>query len=351
MQCEQQITDANIIQTEYIPDRTFPGLKISISTLKNALCQRSMSEKTAAQIAGAFSGYLGDTDQHKITKEDLYLSFPAFRGKYPPEVFAADSAERENANLSLFTNTLFRCYYMLSRSPHYANYGLLKLFEVNGKLTACMVREISSYDEVRDLINNFDSYENLVRCFRARKQDNLFRMGYLYTAGPEDITYSSECIQIHFTSVERNPCHCSLTWNISIASKLRHATYTGGTALVVDTNDGKRAKEISAFKMGLEAVNAKEEAAGFSRGLWEKDSAQLITELAPALKNGSIIVDATDDNRWYHFIVDSRQAGKSRENTPKGELYDLIRELRTLRNEYARELEQLKHYTDTKGNE
>ena len=70
----------------------------------------------------------------------------------------------------------------------------------------------------------------------------------------KDISFTKNCITINFHSIEEDPCFCTMFWNVHAAVKLKLSSYIGGSALIVDTNDGNRNKNISAFKMGLEAV-------------------------------------------------------------------------------------------------
>lgn len=125
--------------SKYVPKQTFYNLNISLSTLKKALYGENLSVKTARQIADSFCHYLSDSTKNSLAAEDLYLPTNDFKDKFPKECFTQTYTFHPFDNIALFTNQLFRCYYMVSHSAYHAYAGYFKLFETKGKYYACMI--------------------------------------------------------------------------------------------------------------------------------------------------------------------------------------------------------------------
>lgn len=196
------------------------------------------------------------------------------------------------------------------------------------------------------ILNNFDTPNNLKKAF-AHEQKNFINNKQLeslnlYTAEHEDILFTNNCIRIHFTSMEADPCRCTMFWNIRIVNEVKRKTYIGGSALVVDTNDGRRGRDIAAFKMGLEHITNSET----DKKPFHTNSLQLIAELSLPTKNGVMTVDNSDDSHWFRFLQEDINRDDSSDLFKDIDMHNLVRSLLELRSSYAVEVERLKAYND-----
>lgn len=285
----------------------FPNFDISLSTLKNALYGISISNKTEQIIANSFSLLITDSNENdEITPETLSLSPEVFKEKYPMNIFR--KVKKDTINYELFADKLYRCYYMVSTSPDKAFYAFVKIFTVPKGHFAYMIRGIQNKNLLTELSKCFDDINSvedkffqLINSFDDKTTESL----NLYKAESSDICFTQNNIRIDFRSVEEEPCYCILLWNINIPNKVNIRSYIGGTGLIMDTNDGRRGKEICAYKIGLEAV---EKAGGFELKSAEplnNSSTLLINHLCVKPENGVINIDNGDDSRWYRFILDT----------------------------------------------
>lgn len=339
--------------SKYVPKQTFYNLNISLSTLKKALYGENLSIKTARQIADSFCHYLSDSTKSRIIAEDLYLPPNDFKDKFPKECFTQTYTFHPFDNIALFTNQLFRCYYMVSHSAYHAYAGYFKLFETKGKYYACMILGIQDFElpQVKAILNNFDTPENLKKAFAHEHTSFISNKKLeslnLYIAEHEDILFTNNCIRIHFTSIEDDPCRCTMFWNIRIINEIKRESYIGGSALVVDTNDGRRGRDIAAFKMGLEHITNSET----DKKPFNTNSMQLIAELSLQTKNGVMTVDNSDDSHWFRFLQEDINRDDSPDLFKDIDMHKLVRSLLELRSSYAVEVERLKTYNDNREKE
>lgn len=113
---------------------------------------------------------------------------------------------------------------------------------------------------------------------------------------------------------------------------------------MVDTNDGKREKNICSFKMGLEAIEdiPSSQQAIVEQGPLVSDSPQLIQELVLKSNHGLMSLDNSDDNRWYRFIQGDSYREKIYDRYADVDISKLMSDLVRLRADYQRELYELK---------
>ena len=290
--------------SKYKKDISFPGVTISKSSLQRLLSSKAVSEKTIRMIASSFTLYLKDSISNCITVEDINNGPAAFKEKFPITCFKMQNVDNELYDLGKYTNKLYRCYYMITHSPYQAYGGFFKLFFSNGMYFAYMIRGINDFFKVDEIKNCFDNPNKIKQMFFAYKENMTGKYAesiHLYYAGDDNIDITRECIKIDFYSIEEDPCRTTMFWNVSISNKINPNKYIGGSALVVDTNDGRRGKDICAFKMGLEAIE------NTSNDLKNADpinisSSLLINELSIQPKNGVMILDNSDDSRWFRFL-------------------------------------------------
>ena len=125
-------------------------------------------------------------------------------------------------------------------------------------------------------------------------------------------------------------------WNIDIVARSNQSSYAGGSALMVDTNEGARGKDICAFKFGLECEETIKEEKPLNN-----TAPQVIAELMPKTRNGILLIDNADDANWYRFITEKA----FRDNTPNAfgliDPYDFIMKLANLENRYTSKYEEL----------
>lgn len=288
----------------------FPNFDISLSTLKNALYGISISNKTAQIIANSFSLLISDINVYgEITTEALSLSPEVFKEKYPTNAFR--KVKKNIINYDLFIDKLYRCYYMVTPSPDKAFYAFIKIFTAPKGYLAYMIRGIQNKNLLDKVAKCFDDFstveENFILLINAL-DDKTTESLNLYKADGSEINFTQNNIRIDFRSIEEEPCHNILLWNTCIANKVNLRSYIGGSGLMVETNDGRRGKEIRAYKFGLEAV---EKAGGFENKSVEplnNTSTLLINQLSVKPQNGVVNIDDGDDSRWYRFILDTDEA-------------------------------------------
>ena len=349
--------DGSFTQARYIPGRTFPELTISQSTLKNSLHARSFSNKTAAAVASSFSLLLLHPDQQRITEDNLGLPPEEFKRLFPVTSFSQLSDTKSYLNLSLFTNKLYRCYYMVPNSLSSAYMGYFKLFGTAGRYHAYMVRGIQDFSLAQEILACFETPHLLAETIQKINGNKKTESMHLYEAWSneatdsksgehKDISFTKNCITINFHSIEEDPCFCTMFWNVHAAVKLKLSSYIGGSALIVDTNDGNRNKNISAFKMGLEAVEdiPISQHAITQKGPLVPDSLRLIKELSPEPENGLMVLNNNDDDRWFRFLqIEDYRNSVSYQNV---DVDKLVSSLRALKTSYEMELDNLINYIE-----
>ena len=118
-------------------------------------------------------------------------------------------------------------------------------------------------------------------------------------------------------------------------------SYIGGSALAIDTNEGLRGKSITAFKVGLEALEKTplEDLVTTPMNLLRPE---LLAELRRATdeENGMTVIDNADDHKFFTCLRrnDIRQDfDYSTVDVPR-----LIRDLMQLRHEMTIQLSHLK---------
>lgn len=301
----------------YKKGKTIPGLDISLSTLNNARRGAYISNNTASKIASAFSFYCtGSNNNGMIKIEDLMSDPENFKKKFPPNCFKQKEENKKSVDLTLFSNKIYRGYYMLRNSSYKAYMAYFWFFEEkNGSYSAAMLRGISDFEDVKEFTKEFKDIKQIRSCFKDKVHEYKKRKStasiHFYFAEPENIRYSPSCIQINFRTEEAAACYSTMYWNIDIVSKSAQSVYAGGSALMVDTNEGARGKDICAFKFGLECIENLIEKAPLNN-----TAPQVIAELMPKTKNGILLVDNADDANWYRFISEKT----FRNNTPEAYL-------------------------------
>ena len=340
-------------QSTYKPGFTIPQCNIGLSTLKKARSGNGMSDATARKIASAFSLLLIHPETRKLFAEDLYLSPEDFRKQFPASNFIQDLKSQSYINMQLFTNKLYRCYYVVPNSPNSAYMGYFKLFENDGHYHAYMVRGIQDFDLVPEIPNLFDTPELLPQYISDKNGDKKTESMHLYEAWNdesisnrhEDITFTNNRIKIDFHSIEDEPCYSTMIWNTCIPNGMHLETYIGGSSLIVDTNDGRRGKNISSFKMGLEAIEKipSSQEKIIKKGPLVHNSMRVIRELTLDSVDGLMSLDNSDDNRWYRFIQNDSYRGKTNTQYEDVNVEKLVESLVLLKADYERQMDDLKN--------
>lgn len=339
-----------ITESEYVKGQTIPGFLLGYPSVK-AIRSRNMHimESHKRAIASGFSTILKD-NKMKMSAEDLTMDHTEFVKRFPPETLVRKvELELGNGHPEFFYNKIFRTYYLVQASPHKAYLGYLKIFAKKGKAEeAYWIRGVQDYEKVENIFrNNFDSPSLIKGCLKDHKRDFGNDKGtesiHLYYAPKEDIHYSKDCIRVDFTSDEKIPCKCSIYWNVSQVNKLEDIrNYIGGSALAVDSNEGVRGKSITAFKVGLEALESTplENLVTTPMNLLRPE---LLAELRRATDEecGMTVIDNADDHKFFTCIrrkdIRNNEFDYSTVNVPR-----LITELMQLRHEMAFQLSILK---------
>lgn len=342
------LSTESIPKSEYIKNVTIPGLNIGISTLNNARNGRFVSDNVFKMIASSFSFfYTGSENKGRITEEDLKLNPKEFKDKFPENSFQKKEPEKKQTELTLFTNKRYRGYYMLRNSSYKTYMAYFWFFEKKGKYSAAMLRGISDFNEIPDFGYKFKDVAEIKKCFKdllpALEKKKSTSSIHLYLAEHNDIRYSPSCIQINFQTEEAVACYSTMYWNINIASISQQSSYIGGSALMVDTNEGTRGKDICAFKLGLECIDILGKKSPLNN-----TAPQVIAELMPKTKNGILLIDNADDANWYRFIGE----GAFRSNSPgvvldKNEIHQIINRLANLERDYRLRLDEADSLVNT----
>lgn len=210
-----------------------------------------------------------------------------------------------------------------------------------------MLRGISDFNEIPDFGYKFKDVAEIKKCFKdllpALEKKKSTSSIHLYLAEHNDIRYSPSCIQINFRTEEAVACYSTMYWNINIASISQQSSYIGGSALMVDTNEGTRGKDICAFKLGLECIDTLGKKSPLNN-----TAPQVIAELMPKTKNGILLIDNADDANWYRFIGE----GAFRSNSPgvvldKNEIHQIINRLANLERDYRLRLDEADSLVNT----
>lgn len=338
------------------PQQILPNLTISRSTLNNTKRGASISVKTARTIASAFSCYYTGS-RGGIQLEDILLNPDKFKDHFPEQTFKMKENDKSSTNMALFTNKLYRGYYMLRNSSYKACMAYFWIFSENGTYSAAMLRGISDFKDVSRLAGfsdkslSYDSedtelpaykFKNITeikKCFKNYQHEyaNSKRISaiHLYLAEHKDIRYSPSCIQINFHTEETVACYSTMYWNINVASMSNQDSYIGGSVLMVDTNEGVRGKDICAFKLGLECVDTLKEKSPLNNA-----APQVIAELTPETKNGILLIDNADDANWYRFISEKNFRSDSPDTVVStGEVREIIKRLAQLEKNYRLRLD------------
>lgn len=115
-----------------------------------------------------------------------------------------------------------------------------------------MLRGISDFNDVNSPFRNIkfedinaikDSFHNCADTYMRKKSTSSI---HLYLAEDKNIRCSPNCIQINFHTEGTSIRHSTMYWNIDIIARSNQSSYAGGSALMVDTNEGAVAK-ISAL--------------------------------------------------------------------------------------------------------
>lgn len=338
-------------QSKYVPGTTIPHCNIGLSTLKKARLGYGMSTATAQKLSTAFSRLLIHPETRRIFAEDLDLPEDKFKQLFPSSSFVQNHKNLSYINVGLFTNKLFRGYYLVPNSPNSAYMAYFKLFEKNNQYHAYMIRGIQDFDLVPELPFLFKTPEKLYEFIENKYGNKKTESMHLYEAWNddsagnrrEDITITANRIMINFHSVETEPCYSTMIWNITTSVTMNIETYIGGSALIFDTNDGSRGKNICAFKMGLEAIEdipmSQQEI--IKKGPLIHDSSRVIRELSLETVDGRLVFPDGDDNRWYRFIQNDNYRGKMNLSTDIN-VESLIKSLVNLKTDYEQQLDELK---------
>lgn len=218
-----------------------------------------------------------------------------------------------------------------------------------------MVRGIQDFDLkfVSEIKKLFDTPELLAEHIRNQKRDKQTESIHLYEAWNddsisnrrEDITFTNNRIKIDFRSTEDDPCYSTMIWNTCIPNGMHLETYIGGSSLIVDTNDGKRGKNIHSFKMGLEAIEdipaSQEEI--IKKGPLNRNSMRVIRELTLDSVDGLMSLDNSDDNRWYRFIQNDSYRSPQNTQYEDVNVEKLVESLILLKADYERQIDDLKN--------
>ena len=327
----------------YQRNETIPGLDISYSTLSNTRRGAYVSKNTANKIATAFSFYHIGGSEEKITPEDLLMEPDNFKKQFPQDEFKTIKGKEKVTKLPLFTNKVYRGYYMLPNSPYKAYMAYFWFFFDNeGKYSAAMLRGISDFNDVNLPFRNIkfedidaikDTFNNYAYTYMKKKSTSSI---HLYLAEDKNIRCSPNCIQINFHTQGTSVRHSTMYWNIDIVARSNQSSYAGGSALMVDTNEGASGKDICPFKFGLECEETIKEKKPLNN-----TAPQVIAELMPKTRNGILLIDNADDANWYRFITEKA----FRDSTPnafgKIDPYEFIMKLANLENKYASKYEEL----------
>lgn len=127
-----ECTNITFKTSQYIAGQSIPGLNLGLSTVKKIRAGKEMSETSANKIANTFSLKLRHPKERRILRDDLDLSLDAFKKIFPPGAFIQEHSDADYVNMSLFTNKLYRGYYITPNSPHSVYMAYFKLFEKNG---------------------------------------------------------------------------------------------------------------------------------------------------------------------------------------------------------------------------
>lgn len=122
-------------------------------------------------------------------------------------------------------------------------------------------------------------------------------------------------------------------------------TYIGGSSLIVDTNDGKRGKNIHSFKMGLEAIEdiPASQKKIIKIGPLNRNSMRVIRELTLDSVDGLMFLDNSDDNRWYRFIQNDSYRSPKNTQYEDVNVEKLVESLILLKADYERQIDDLKN--------
>lgn len=339
------------------PKETLPDLTISRSTLNNAKRGSSISVRTARKITVAFSShYTGSKGGIKL--EDISSAPEEFKINFPANAFKLKEDDKPSTNIALFTNKLYRGYYMLRNSSYKSCMAYFWIFSEDGKCSAAMLRGISDFKDVAQFFDyeneayssdskkkysdmcKFENISEIKKCFKDFKHRNVNNKRtssiHLYLAERDNIRYSPSCIQINFHTEEVVSCYSTMYWNIDIASISKQSPYIGGSVLMVDTNEGIRGKDICAFKLGLECVDTLKNKLPLNN-----TAPQVIAELMPKTKNGVLLIDNADDANWYRFISEDTFRGDSSGAVlDERQIYQIISRLANLEKDYELRLSE-----------
>lgn len=337
-----------ITESEYVKGQTIPGFLLGYPSVKAI---RSMNlhilESHKRAIAIGISSFLKDD---KMSAEDLTMDPAEFVKRFPPEKLVRKvNPSSGNGHPEFFFNKIFRTYYLVQASPHKAYLGYLKIFAKKGKAEeAYWIRGVQDHEKVENIfLNYFDTPSLIKGCLKDHKRDFSNDKGtesiHLYFAPKEDIHYSKDCIRIDFTSDEKVPCKCSIFWNVSQVNKLEDIqSYIGGSALAVDTNEGVRGKAITAFKVGLEALEKTplEDLVTTPMNLLRPE---LLAELRRATDEecGMTVIDNADDHKFFTCL--RRKDIRNKEfDYSTVDVSRLISDLMQLRHEMTIQLSHMK---------
>lgn len=339
-------------QNSYKPDFTIPQCNIGLSTLKKARSGKGISDATAKKIASAFSLLLLHPETRKLFAEDLYLPPDDFQEHFPASSFIQDLKGKTNPNMKLFTNKLYRCFYIMANSPNSAYMGYFKLFERDNIYHAYMVRGIQDFDLVPEIPYLFETPDLLSQYIKEKNGDKKIESIHLYEAWNdedgkkrEDITFTNNRIKIDFHSIEDDPCYSTMLWNTCIANGMHLNNYIGGASLMIDTNDGRRGKNICAFKMGLEAIEGipSSQKEIIKKGPLVHNSTRVIRELTLNSVDGRLNLDNSDDNSWYRFIQNDNYRGKVFTQYEDVNVEKLVESLVLIKADYEKQIDDLKN--------
>ena len=327
----------------YQRNETIPGLDISYSTLSNTRRGAYVSKNTANKIATAFSFYHIGGSEEKISPEDLLMEPDNFKKQFPQDEFKTIKGKEKVTKLPLFTNKVYRGYYMLPNSSYKAYMAYFWFFFDNkGKYSAAMLRGISDFNDVNLPFRNIkfedidaikDTFNNYADTYMKKKSTSSI---HLYLAEDKNIRCSPNCIQINFHTQGTSVRHSTMYWNIDIVARSNQSSYAGGSALMVDTNEGARGKDICAFKFGLECEETIKEKKPLNN-----TAPQVIAELMPKTRNGILLIDNADDANWYRFITEKAFRDSTPNAFSKIDPYEFIMKLANLENKYASKYEEL----------
>lgn len=329
--------------SKYKPGFPFPSITCSLSTFKNTYYRGNTSDKTLEMFANAFTSALREQDGTGITLSHLKMPHKKFAELFSENKFTKD-VSHSDVKLDLFVNKLYRCYFMVSSSPSNALMGYFKLYKTNDKMTAIFLRGIQDFELIKELLTYFYSVEELHKGLdkldQKFKTDKRLESLLLYEAYSKDISITSNRIKIDFHSIgSDDPCYCTMFWNINIPNNVGISNYIGGSALMVDTNDGKRGRVISAYKIGLEATENTGIPGKASAEPIRSDADELIQLLQVPVKNGVMAIDNADDDRWYRFLQDYNSHYTNNKSTDQ--TAELIKALNDLKNEISDIKQQL----------